>query len=371
MIYGPTNKAYDIDVGPVMLSDWYRNDYMTNIRGLMRPVEEGGPINPLVNSNLINGKMRFPCDKTRLSCVTADYSSFKFTSGKNHLLRLVNTGSNAVQKFAIDGHTMQVIANDFMPVEPYNTSMIALGVGQRADVIVYGSEKPEDKFWLRSNIVGCSVNDGQLTEALGVIYYERADTKSLPTAAPNQGPAAEAHPRFCGNDPLLTTVPSFPLRASPPAVTKRLNINMKNNGTHMLLHFGENTFRANFNDPLLRSALAGINDKYDPARNVWDLRGAKTMRAIIHNYDPWPHPVSIGKETSSTRKTLLTNAQIHLHGHNMQILSAGFGEVGEKAVVIARPDNPQRRDVQIMPPGTNARPSNLVIQWDADNPGIW
>jgi FtsP/CotA-like multicopper oxidase with cupredoxin domain len=66
----------------------------------------------------------------------------------------VNTGSNAVQKFAIDGHVMQVISNDFMPVEPYNTSMIALGVGQRADVIVYGSGKPEDKVWMRSNIVG-------------------------------------------------------------------------------------------------------------------------------------------------------------------------------------------------------------------------
>lgn len=119
VIYGPTNKAYDTDLGPVMLSDWYRNDYMTNIRGLTRPVSEGGLINPLTNINLINGKMRFPCEKTTLPCTTADYSVFKFTSGKNHLLRLVNTSSNAVKKFAIDGHTMQVIANDFMPVVPY------------------------------------------------------------------------------------------------------------------------------------------------------------------------------------------------------------------------------------------------------------
>ena len=153
-IYGPTGKSPDIDLGPVMLSDWYRNDYLTNVKGLMRPISEGGPINPLTNSNLINGKMRFPCSKTNLPCETASYSTFQFTSGKNHLLRLVNTGSNAVQKFAIDGHVMQVISNDFMPVEPYNTSMIALGVGQRADVIVYGSGKPEDKVWMRSNIVG-------------------------------------------------------------------------------------------------------------------------------------------------------------------------------------------------------------------------
>lgn len=293
MIYGPTNINSDIDIGPVMLSDWYRNDYQTNNRGLMRPVSQGGLINPLVNSNLINGKMRFPCDKTKLSCTTADYSVFKFTSGKNHLLRLMNTGSNAVQKFSIDGHAMQVIANDFMPVVPYNTSMIALGVGQRADVIVYGSGKSGDKFWLRSNIVGCSVNDGVLTEALGAIYYQNADMKTLPTAAPNQGPAADPSPRFCGNDPLTQTVPTFPLKASTPGIIKQLHIRMKNNGTNMLLHFGDNTFRANFNDPILSRALVGLNGAYDKSRNVWNVGPAKTMRAVIYNYDPAPHPVSI------------------------------------------------------------------------------
>lgn len=128
VIYGPKNNDDSIDLGPVMLSDWYRDDYMTNIRGLMKPVSEGGPINPLTNSNLINGKMRFDCSKTNLPCETAIYSTFAFTSGHNHLLRLVNTGSNAVQKFAIDGHVMQVISNDYMPITPYNTSMIALGV---------------------------------------------------------------------------------------------------------------------------------------------------------------------------------------------------------------------------------------------------
>jgi len=53
----------------------------------------------------------------------------------------------------------------------------------------------------------------------------------------------------------------------------------------------------------------------------------------------------------------------------MQILNSGFGPADEKTIV--RPDNPQRRDVMIMPPGTEARPSFLVIQWDADNPGVW
>jgi hypothetical protein len=59
----------------------------------MRPVADGGPINPLTNSHLIDDKMRFPCERTALECATADCSVFKFTLGKNHLLRLMNTGS--------------------------------------------------------------------------------------------------------------------------------------------------------------------------------------------------------------------------------------------------------------------------------------
>ena len=99
-----------------MLSEFYRKNYMSYIRGLMRPLKEGGPIMPLSSSNLINGKMRFPCGKTSLPCVQADYARLNFTTGKRHRLRLVNMGSNAVQKFSIDGHTLEVISNDFMPM---------------------------------------------------------------------------------------------------------------------------------------------------------------------------------------------------------------------------------------------------------------
>lgn len=293
VIYGPSNQGADIDIGPVMLNDWYRDDYMTSIRGLMNPLSQGGPKLPLANSNLINGKMRYPCSKANVPCVTADYARFNFTVGKNHRLRLINTGSNAVQKFSIDGHKMQVIANDFMPIKPYNTSMIALGVGQRADVIVYGSGKKGDVVWMRSNMVACSVNDGQLTEALGIIYYPGADPIILPSAPPNSGPAASTDPRSCSNDPLTQTEPTFPLVASTADAVKTFNISMKSNGTHMLMYMGDQSFRANFNDPVLSHALTSRLLNIDPQRNVWNVGPAKTMRAIIYNYDDAPHPIHL------------------------------------------------------------------------------
>lgn len=33
VVYGPSSASYDIDLGPVMLSEWYHEDYLTLIEG--------------------------------------------------------------------------------------------------------------------------------------------------------------------------------------------------------------------------------------------------------------------------------------------------------------------------------------------------
>lgn len=88
---------------------------------------------PTSDNNLINGKMDYDCsilpNNTKSNCTPhAGLSSFNFTSGLTHRLRLINSGAEALQYFSIDNHTMTVIANDFVPVEPYNTTFVTLGV---------------------------------------------------------------------------------------------------------------------------------------------------------------------------------------------------------------------------------------------------
>ena len=268
-----------------MLQEWYHDSYDKSITNFMRPLSKGGPILPIANSNLINGKMRYPCSATVTAattrCLTADYSKFNFTSGKNHRLRLVNTGAAAIQKFSIDGHTMEVIANDFMPVTPYNTSMVALGVGQRADVVVYGSGKPTDIVWMRSNIVACSLNDGLLTEARGIIYYQNSDHKSIPTAPANQGPGASTSLMSCGNDPLTQTIPAYPLAVANNPVTQTWNINMKSNGTNMIFYFGNNSFMVNYNDPIVSDVLFSNLNNFNPRRNVFNAGSASSVSGLF------------------------------------------------------------------------------------------
>ena len=129
IIYGPKNAPYDIDVGPVLLSDWYHQEYFSVVQEVVDP--SPGPVIPKSDNNLINGKMDFDCSTVASGqqCTpNAGIAKFKFTAGKTHRLRLINAGAEGIQRFTIDNHTMTVIANDFVPVQPYQTNVVTLGV---------------------------------------------------------------------------------------------------------------------------------------------------------------------------------------------------------------------------------------------------
>lgn len=90
----------------------------------------GGNPQPSSDNNLINGKMNFDCttvaDGDTAKCTNnAGVSKFQFTAGKTHRLRLINAGSEGIQRFSIDGHTMTVIANDFVEIV---SILVPLGV---------------------------------------------------------------------------------------------------------------------------------------------------------------------------------------------------------------------------------------------------
>lgn len=232
--------------------------------------------------------------------------------------------------------------------------MVALSVGQRADVLVYGDGAVGNTVPLRANIVGCARSDGIADEARAVIAYQANATSNVRppggSVFMNYGPAANSNPQSCANDPFDVTIPAYPIPVKAPATTKTLNIQMKSNGTHMIYYFGDNSFRADYTTPNLLNKLAGWSNLNSvPSRNVLAFGSNSSIRAVIYNFDDAPHP-------------------IHLHGHNMQVLSSGFGTWDGS---IIRPANPQRRDVQTMFPGTASTPSYVVIQWDQDNPGYW
>lgn len=90
---------------------------------------------------------------------------------------------------------MTVIANDYVPIVPYEADVLTLGIGQRTDIIVKATGKATDSFWMRSNIStsGCSIPSRQ-PRALAAIYYSKANTSETPTSTP-----ASYNETSCGN----------------------------------------------------------------------------------------------------------------------------------------------------------------------------
>lgn len=113
VIHGPKNAKYDVDLGPIVVNDWYHEYYTVVTEALYAPLPE---VNiPRSDNNLINGKNSFDCTKTSLQCQPdAPLASFNFTSGKSYRMRFINPGSAATQKITIDGHKFTVIAKYFV-----------------------------------------------------------------------------------------------------------------------------------------------------------------------------------------------------------------------------------------------------------------
>jgi FtsP/CotA-like multicopper oxidase with cupredoxin domain len=59
VIHGPKTAEYDDDLGPVLLADWYHQDYFSLVNETM----SGGV--PASDNNLINGKNNYPCANSK------------------------------------------------------------------------------------------------------------------------------------------------------------------------------------------------------------------------------------------------------------------------------------------------------------------
>ncbi|MCJ1258523.1 hypothetical protein MMC24_006356 [Lignoscripta atroalba] len=346
VIYGPKHIPYDIDLGPVLLSDWFHKDYFTVVEAIVGNNASNWP--QASNNNLINGRNNFNCSSVTngTPCFNnAGLSKFRFRAGKVHKLRLVNAGAAGLQKFSIDGHMLTVIANDYVAIKPYNTSVVTLGIGQRSDVLVTATGNRNGSYYMRSSQPTIPCARAEYPNALAVILYDNATKDSIPTSSPQ--PAGAPDPT-CSNDDLSLTTPFYPMTPDPnPAVTQTIVVNQGVNASgHQVYTMDGSTFHANYNHPLLLLANEK-NTSYpsDPQWNVYNFGNNGSVRIVVYNNNSSPHPM-------------------HLHGHDMYILSAGEGPWDGTTII--NPQNPQRRDVQNLSPH-----GHLVMQFEADNPGVW
>lgn len=284
VVYGPKNAPYDIDIGPVAASDWFHSYYKDLVVGLTTALPNVQY--PYSQNVLINGKNNFDCSTTNAPCVpNAGLATFNFTSGKTHRLRLINTSGAATLKYSIDGHLMQVIANDFVSIQPYTTDVVTLAVGQRADVLVTANNITTGSYYLRVYAPsGCSTNNGT-NYALGTIYYQNASRVQLPTSTAQP----DWNNEYCGNDPLAETVPYYPIAPGNPSVTQNVVLSGYSNGSHGLWHFNNVSNVIDFNAPILEQSKTG-NNNFATAQNVYNFGTNASVRFIVENQSGNFHP---------------------------------------------------------------------------------
>jgi laccase len=172
IIYGPASANYDVDLGTYPITDWYvKNVYQLGIAS-----ESGAP--PRGDTALINGTMKVGSVGT--------YAKTNITATKKYRLRLINTSVDNMFQVSLDGHDFEVIAADFVPIKPFNTTWLFIGIGQRYDVVIRANQPPGN-YWFRAQIPSglCGSNTLSLAGNIKSIFsYSTATNSSEPTSNP-------------------------------------------------------------------------------------------------------------------------------------------------------------------------------------------
>ena len=140
----------------------------------------------------------------------------RFQKGTRYLLRLINTAFDSTFIFSIDNHTLEVIASDFVPIKPYTTDSVRVGIGQRYHVIVNAIDplSTGESYWIRTYKADCFRFNNSDPKSKVLKGYERSgivqysDSTTLPSTT-------QSPPDFtCADEPYNSLSPIVPWNVS-------------------------------------------------------------------------------------------------------------------------------------------------------------
>ncbi|EEA23453.1 multicopper oxidase, putative [Talaromyces marneffei ATCC 18224] len=358
VIHGPTSTNYDHELEPLLISDWYHADAFSMFH------EEITDHAHIPTGTLMNGKGVFDCDPDEDTRCTGKEVRHEivFEPGKKHKLRLVNSGSLATYKFWMDGHNFTVVANDFVPIEPYVTDVLILGIGifsfycwftdsianmwltQRYDVIIEANATLEygSNFWMHATHCDDEMPVPWDTR-IGIIRYNTNDKSNPYTPS-----ASTHHPGYGCRDPDPSSL--------RPIVKRQVGKEVNGMCPSEYLKIGLQSW-PNISDPdsvIRKWVLANRSqsvDWHDPSlmQVVSHDKVNLTEEAAPINLDyetgEWVYFVIEGNFTDINdppRPIPRSVHPIHLHGHDFVILAQGDGEFTSD--IVPNLNNPARRD---------------------------
>ncbi|KAF2760204.1 multicopper oxidase [Pseudovirgaria hyperparasitica] len=332
VVKGPHSADFDFDMGVITLQDWSHNT-VDSMYAAAEDSVAGGP--RIMDNGLLNGKNTWGPDGTNNQ--TGKRFEMDFAPGRKHLIRLVNTAIQSTFKFSLDGHKMTVIATDFTPIEPYETDVLNINIGQRYNVIIE-ADQPHGAYWMRSDNQNACAGTVQATDIKGIVRYIGTDGTPTSTAHGYTGECVDE------KSSLIKPILQLDAFASDIDIQKAVTVAPDSNNMFRWYLSGE-TFTSQWNSPTLYQYLQnGTHTSTDnliielPNEGEW-------VYLIIEQEVALPHP-------------------IHLHGHDFFEIASGTGAYTKDTPL--RLKNPVRRDTALLPGN-----GFLVIAWVVDNPGVW
>ncbi|CCC14483.1 unnamed protein product [Sordaria macrospora k-hell] len=336
IVKGPASANYDIDLGPYMIQDYYRQT-ADRLHYVAELVQNGPP--PDSSTITFRGKSINPTGSG------GSYDRLVLTPGKKHLLRLINASVDNSFTISLVGHNFTVIATDLVPVTPVVRSKLFMAVGQRYDVIVEANQAVGN-YWLNATLEtngNCGTTLNKFPAA--IIQYSGASSTALPT---NKGtPVTAGCAGESGFAPIVKRTISSSLFA-PSTLPISLNTPTKPQGQVFEWRIRNTPIVVEWDHPVLEYILEG-NNSFPAAINLVEVPAADTWTFwVLQNDFALPHP-------------------IHLHGHDFLTLGIGTGTFSASTMMNQLNfNNPIRRDVVQIPGG-----GWLVMAYKTDNPGVW
>jgi FtsP/CotA-like multicopper oxidase with cupredoxin domain len=265
--------------------------------------------------------------------------------------------------FSIDGHRLKVVEADFVPITPYTTESVLVGIGQRYHVIVEASpHEPtaDGNYWIRTiPATTCGSFKFPYTvqnATTGIVRYDFTST-TLPTSR------NLTFPIDCSDEPYEKLSPILEWTVPETEISDEMDVTLVNANTtpYYPQYPDEDGFRRwqmfkgplwlNFSDPTILNT--------DGSSSIF--LSQLTVNTKFSKRDQWVELLITGPPETSR----FAAHPIHLHGHDFALLSQGNTTFNASTAVIKR-DNPPRRDVALLP-----RSGYLLIAFKVDNPGMY
>ncbi|RYP38381.1 hypothetical protein DL768_010791 [Monosporascus sp. mg162] len=322
IINGPASSNYDEDLGMVFLNDWSHQ----TVDELYMTAQTSGP--PTLDNGLINGTNVFGSDDS--DDQTGSRLELSVTEGTSYRLRLVNAAIDTHFKFSVDNHTLTVIGMDLVPIEPYTTEFVSIGIADQATVAT--------DFWMRAiPQVACSDNDSA-DNIRAIVHY--GDSTATPSTT------AFEYTDSCDDEDSSNLVPIVS-KAVGDGSNDILEIATVGTVDNLFKWFlNSTTMVVDWADPTLLQLSNNITT-FDDSDAVLELP----------NVDEWVYVV--------IQTTFAVPHPIHLHGFDFFVLAHGTGTFSSDSVTL-NTDNPPRRDTAMLPAS-----GYLVLAFETDNPGAW